>query len=263
MRWLIVLDGTERSDRAAAFAAPLIRSGEDEVLLLAAGENLEESDLKAALDRNRPLFNDVTCHEQIIADGIAETVSEVAEARQINVVVYGSRGRRGWSRLLLGSVASYLERHLGCSLLVVRGELKPMKKILIASSLYPQLMQPVILATRLAQRTGATVTLLHVMSQLALIDEASVAPLEATAEEAIELHTREGDALAERIAYMEAQGVQAKSVLRHGLVIDELVAEMQAGRYDLLVIGAHREQEDIPFWNLLAEACVFLGDMES
>ena len=253
MYWLIVLDGTERSERAAAYAAPLVRPDEDQVLLLAVGENVPEKELAAAIERNRPLFADIKHFETIVPDGIAETVAEAAEEEEIDIVVYGSRGRRGWSRLLLGSVAAYLERRLDCSLLVVRGDLKPLNKILVASSLYPHTKRPLALATKLAQRTGAAITLLHVMSQLALSDDANTVPLKATAEEAMALHTKEGDQLAERLAFMNEAGVKANARLRHGLVLDELVNEMTEGNYDLLVIGAHREQEEIPLWNLLAE----------
>lgn len=253
MRWLIVLDGTERSEKAAAFTAPFVRAEEDEVLLFAVGENVQEKELAAALERNRANFAGVRRFETIVPDGLAQAVAEAAEEEDVDIVVYGSRGRRGWSRLLLGSVATYLERHLDCSLLVVRGELRPLKNILIASSLYPQTRQPMTLATLLAQRTGAAVTLLHVMSQLPLSDDANIIPLKATAEEAMALHTREGEQLAARIDHMEKAGVKAQAKLRHGLVLDELTKEMTEGNYDLLVIGAHREPEAIPLWKLLAE----------
>ena len=253
MRWLFVLDGTERSERAAAFALPMILPGQDEALLLAVGEDQTKTQLEAAVDRVRPLFAGIDVREQVVLTGLAETVAQRAETEQADMVVYGSRGRRGWSRMLLGSVAAYLERHLRCSLLVVRGELRPIRNILVASSLYAEQMRAFELGNLAAQRTGAGVTVLHVMSQLALSEKASELPLTATAEEAIDQHTREGELLTQRLEYFRAGGVQARPLLRHGLVLDELVAEMRTGKYELLIIGGHRLPADLPFGRLLAE----------
>jgi nucleotide-binding universal stress UspA family protein len=41
---------------------------------------------------------------------------------------------------------------------------------------------------------------------------------------------------------LEAQGVPAQARVRHGLVVDEILAEIGAEPYDLVVIGAHGEQ---------------------
>lgn len=247
MRWLIVLDGSARSEQAAVFAASLFQSKEDDILLLTAGE------AENAPERLQNAFGRTPRLKRVPSANLPDSIAEAAAETQAELVVYGSRGRRGWSRLLLGSVAAYLERRLGCSLLVVRGEPRPVRKILIASSLYPGGLRPVEMAGRLAQRTGASVTLLHVMSQLPIHAEAPETPLQATAEEAITLETREGVLLAKSLALLEASGIPARAVLRHGLVLDELTAEMRDGGYDLLVIGGHRSPADLPFGNLLTE----------
>lgn len=44
----------------------------------------------------------------------------VAAARPGDVLVIGTHGRRGLSRLLLGSIAESVVRHAGCSVMVVR-----------------------------------------------------------------------------------------------------------------------------------------------
>jgi nucleotide-binding universal stress UspA family protein len=44
------------------------------------------------------------------------------------------------------------------------------------------------------------------------------------------------------VSVLNQAGVQAEIKVRVGLVIDEIVAELQEGGYDLLVIGAHRSQ---------------------
>lgn len=247
MRWLIVLDGSARSERAAVYSAALVAPGEDEVVFLAAGEGVTPPPAV------QEAFHGIQVREKPVPPDLPEGVPPAAVEEAADIVVYGSRGRRGLSSLLLGSVAAYLERRLACSLLVARGTLPPIRQILVASSLHPEGQRPVEMAARLAKRTGASVTLLHVMSQLPLSDDAPETPLVASAEEAIALETREGLLLDERLEHLHLAGVPARPVLRHGLVLDELETEMRSGKYDLLVIGRHRNPADLPFASLLTE----------
>ena len=48
------------------------------------------------------------------------TLVEEAKRTQADLIVVGSHGRSGISRLLLGSVASYVASHAGCSVLIVK-----------------------------------------------------------------------------------------------------------------------------------------------
>ncbi|MCE3223663.1 MAG: putative Universal stress protein [Nitrospira sp.] len=49
-----------------------------------------------------------------------EVILRLAEEWQTDMIAVGTQGRRGLSRLLLGSVAESLLRRAGCPLLVVR-----------------------------------------------------------------------------------------------------------------------------------------------
>lgn len=51
----------------------------------------------------------------------ADQIAEAVEAAGADLLVVGSHGRRGVSRLLLGSVAERLIRKVGVSVLIVRG----------------------------------------------------------------------------------------------------------------------------------------------
>jgi nucleotide-binding universal stress UspA family protein len=251
MRWLIVIDGSERSEQAADFAAQLAMAGEDEILLFAVRGG-EAPAVEAEAARLRERFDGFELRILNGRDPAEDTV-EAAAGERVDVVVYGSRGRRGLSRLLLGSVAARLEHDLSCSLLVVRGQTGPIHHILVATGLYQDRMAAVETAGRIAGRTGARVTVLHVMSQLALNDQAPDAPLQADAAQAIHSGTWEGEALQDRLVYLRGQGIEAEARLRHGLVLDEVASELDQGDYDLLIIGGHRVPDDLPFANLLAE----------
>ena len=49
-----------------------------------------------------------------------EVIPQVAEAERVDLVVVGSHGRSGISKLLMGSVASHVVTHSPCSVLVVK-----------------------------------------------------------------------------------------------------------------------------------------------
>jgi nucleotide-binding universal stress UspA family protein len=50
----------------------------------------------------------------------ASAIVEYAEAIHADVIVIGTHGRQGVSRLLIGSVAEHVVRHARCPVLVVR-----------------------------------------------------------------------------------------------------------------------------------------------
>jgi len=170
---------------------------------------------------------------------LAEAVVRQAQDTLYDMVIIGSRGRRGMVRLLLGSVALQVSEHVPASVLVVKGRPRDLKRFLICSSAGPTSERTVRFSGRLAQAMGSSITLLHVMSQLPLIEDAVLDDLEASAEELIQRGSREGTHLSGMLDMLVAEGGTARAVVRHGLVIDEVIAEAREGRYDLLVTGAH------------------------
>ena len=170
---------------------------------------------------------------------MAEEVVHQAKAAPYDLVIIGSRGRRGVVRLLLGSVALHVTEHAPTSVLVVKGHARDLRQFLVCSSAGPVSEHTVRFAGRLARALGASVTLLHVMSQLPLAKDAVPDDLEASAEELIQRGSREGIHLSRMLDLLAAEGQVGRAVVRHGLVRDEIIAEAREGRYDLLVTGAH------------------------
>jgi nucleotide-binding universal stress UspA family protein len=170
---------------------------------------------------------------------VAEEVVRQAKAAPYDLVIIGSRGRRGVVRLLLGSVALHVTEHAPVSVLVVKGHTRDLRQFLVCSSAGPVSEHTVRFAGHLAWALGASVTLLHVMSQLPLAKDAVPGDLEASAEELIRRNSREGIHLRRMLDLLTEEGQIGRAVVRHGLVLDEIIAEAREGRYDLLVTGAH------------------------
>jgi nucleotide-binding universal stress UspA family protein len=63
--------------------------------------------------------------------------------------------------------------------------------------------------------------------------------LRANIEELIESHAPEGELLEQDTQVLNRPGIHPHPEVRHGLVVDEILAEAHRGDYDLVVIGAY------------------------
>lgn len=239
MRWLISTDGTTHAQNTARFAATLIQPEHDEVVLLGVINRKTKVELTQALDEMEELLRG-SVKERVLQEGSTVKVMEqVASKSPIDVAVYASRGRRGLTKILFGSVAAKLAQEMPCSVLVVRKIPQAVKKVLVASTLSQDHEAPVEFAARMASVSDASLTILHVMSQITLKYNSLENDLQLSSEQAIELGTREGKGFEHMLETAHTQGIDAQSMIRYGLVEDEIVEEVVAGEYDLLVLGAH------------------------
>jgi nucleotide-binding universal stress UspA family protein len=202
-------------------------------------EQLEEINraTEAAICELRAKGIPITIHQCV--GRLADKVIQQAHAAPYDLVVVGSRGRRGIKRLFLGSLAVRVVEHTPTSILVVKGRRQALKRFLVCSAAGPTSECAVRFASQLARTVGASVTLIHVMSQVAVADEAVTADLQAPAEELIQRRSREGVHLNQMLDLLAAEGTKARAVVRHGLVVDEVIAEAKESQFDLVVLGAH------------------------
>jgi nucleotide-binding universal stress UspA family protein len=77
------------------------------------------------------------------------------------------------------------------------------------------------------------------MSQVPLSDAAYLPDLAASADDLIARHTREGLHLQSALEKLRERAPGSTAKVRHGFVVDEILAELRQGHYDLLVVGAH------------------------
>lgn len=157
-----------------------------------------------------------------------------------DLVVMGSRGRRGIVAKLLGSIAHQVIGHAPASVLVVKGrEREQLREFLVCTAAGPTSVGMVRFAGKLARELGARVTLLHVMSQVPVTSGAQLGDLDASVSDLIRSGSREGVHLNAMMTLLAEQGVLSRVVVRRGLVLDEIAAESQDEPYDLIVAGAH------------------------
>jgi len=255
MRILLCTDGTPLAENAVRFGALMAQAGEMAVTLLGvAASPGAEALVRASLARAQTLFP-ARAEEKIrIGRAAAEIIAE-AEGGAYDLLVAGSRGRRGLARLIFGSVASQLARYARVPALIVKGQGPAVRRVLACTSGDVRGERAARWGGQIARWLNAEVTVLHVMSQMALSPQAKLDELGETAEQAIAQSTREGKHLARTMELLREQGAAANTrpKLRHGLVVDEVAAEANEGGYDLVIIGAHEAPEMPEGWAWLKD----------
>ena len=112
-------------------------------------------------------------HEVSVGEGdIWPMISEIAGEQKADLIVIGTHGRTGVTRVLLGSVAEEIFRKATCPVLTVGPHVSrdterrlEMKEILYATDFSPESLAALPFAVSLAQEHQARLTLLHVVGE--------------------------------------------------------------------------------------------------
>lgn len=170
-----------------------------------------------------------------------EILQETREGRY-DLVILEDKKVAGLAQVYRKSQAVQISERAPCSVLIVKGQLEAVHRILLCDS------GAAYLATlsRFTQKVKDIferhegVTVLHVMSQICAGPGVPGRQLRADAMTLIDEHTLEGNLLLKDIQALEISGFHPVPKIRHGLILDEILKESRNGDYDLVVIGAHR-----------------------
>lgn len=244
MRILLCTDGSPHGQEALRYGASLAQhSGQPATLLGVLEHPSERAALQQALDQGKEWLAGAPEPRILVREGHpGEEILDEAALGKYDLVVVGARGRRGITRLLMGSTAERIARHAKLPVLIVRGEHEAVRRILLCTAGGAPGLRVVEFGGEVARMAGAEAIVLHVMSQLPALATTSadtLADLEATAEDLMAHEAREGKHLQEALKILEGLEVPARALVRHGLVVDEVGDEACAGAYDLVVVGAH------------------------
>jgi nucleotide-binding universal stress UspA family protein len=245
---LMYVDDTPLAEQATRYGAQIAAAAGATVTLLAvANSTAEQGRVRAALARAQQLLPAPAQEIMRPGRGVHELLRE-AETGGYDLIVVRSRGRRGWERLAFGSIAARLARYAPIPVIIVKGPARPgLRRLLACSAADVPSDRVARWSGRLAGWLGAELTLMHVMSQLALSPQATLEQLDNTAEEAMAAQTREGRQLTRQLDVARTHAQQAagretpvRAKLRHGLVVDEVMTEAVQSDADLVIIGGHQ-----------------------
>ncbi|MEI2690310.1 MAG: universal stress protein [Anaerolineae bacterium] len=245
MKILIATGGSPHAEKALRFGAQIIRcADETPVVLTVAQRQQDRPAAEAVLQRACALLSDVPCIDTRIRYG-QPAQQIIAEAREggYGLIIVGEGQKRSLKTRVLGSTALHVVEHAACPVITAKGEIRPTRRILLCDS---GANVPSLLSRFIAQLTGtllqeAEITVLHVMSQITAWPGVPDEDLRADAEELMEERTPEGTWLASNLDVLAHPDTHAEAKVRHGSVIEEILAESEENDYDLVVIGAHRD----------------------
>ena len=161
-----------------------------------------------------------------------------AEECGADLLVVGSHGATGLTRVLLGSVADKVIRYAHCPVLIARPGNKLTRRILVATDLSEPSFPAVAAAAREARRTDAALTIVHCIESVTSIHGFELGGMWPREEEhskeheqlRLKAHVKLDDVLAQHEVTGDRRVVAGSPVAAIMSVCDEL-------RPDLLVVG--------------------------
>jgi nucleotide-binding universal stress UspA family protein len=176
--------------------------------------------------------------ELVVHQGNApRCILSVAQKENIEVIVMGTHGRRGFDRLVLGSTTDRVLRKAACPVLVVSDSSHNalgtgpdghhrLRRILYCTDFSNNSERARSYAISLAEEYGAELVLLHVAESSSNV---------ARAEEIIAEHTQELDKL---VSEAERKSLKVRSAVKFGKPYEEIVRHATEAQANLIIMTA-------------------------
>lgn len=263
MRTIVIgTDGSKASQEAARLGATLAASYGARVVLLRAvrpvfipGDVTGQVQMVADLNRQETALaqREVEAEARGLAgeggplpetrvaqgDPAAELAAFAEEHPEVGLVVVGATGKGLVDRVLLGSVPYRLTHLSPAPVLIVPGEARSIRKILVPVDFSEASRRAVLFAQELGRRTGATLELLHAWEppwsfapevMLAIPDQRTFSMLEYGERAA-------GAAMKELTTALALKDAPAR--LQQGVPAKVILQAAEQGGFDLIVMGTH------------------------
>ncbi len=178
---------------------------------------------------------------KVAAGRVVDEIVREAQRGKYHLLVMGLRPYYPLIKRFLGSMTERVLQQVSCPVLIAKRHPDGLHRILVCEGgRDPSLLERLITKLPGLFQDGTEIKILHVMSQI-LADPAGTGwELQADAQALIDQHAPEGELLQEDVQLLAIAPVPVATEVRHGLVVDEIVAEAGNGRYDLIVIGRHQ-----------------------
>lgn len=245
MKILIVTDGSPEAEKALAFSATIVQRSTDLPTILAFVNGSGESDPSQTadiIDRAIQMIGIDNAHTRVLSGELTEGIVQEAESGGYDLIILGDQIPEGFfSRIRGSSPGIRVAECAPCSVLIIRGDYPKIHRILLCDSGAGRssLLSRLVLQLSDLLEGEEDVTVLHVMSQISAGPGVRGKQLRADAIELVEEHSPEGEILENDLQMLSKPGIHPLPKVRHGLVVDEILAEARGGEYDLVVVGAH------------------------
>ena len=200
-----------------------------------------ESALTDQLNELRSEESEVQYETHVFSDISNRQVLEYCNAHPIDLVIvkFSDLSKQNfWQRRISSKT---LLHNAYIPLVILKDGLSPITKVLVCESGAGEEsnLRSLLRNWEKLFSGDIEVTVLHVMSQMSAGPGVRGWQLRATTEEILEGDTPEGQILTEDIELLRGQNVVVQPKVRHGLVVNEILKEIEENAYDLVVLGAH------------------------
>jgi nucleotide-binding universal stress UspA family protein len=263
---LIPLDGSQLAEQALGVAHALLPPGDGEILLLRVPElsPMSRGSYRGGIDWWYPdqalqrardevaSYLDAVCtrwarpgvtfRPEIGNGDPAGSIVDLATEREVDAIVMSTHGRSGLTRWTMGSVTEKVMRAAPCPVVIVR-DARPLRHLIVPLDGSPVAEQALPHALAVAERTGATVTLLNVVEPYVALTPATLGwehlslQLDEAASAAHEGHAASYlNAVAER---HRKPGLTINTALRTGPIADAILQSAAELGGDLIAMATH------------------------
>lgn len=246
MKILMATGGSSHSELALQLGRHLIqtgRAGKRSTILSVAHQKYDQCYAESVLARVCKIFeaSNTKVETKIRIGHPPEEIVCEAEEGGFKLVIVGEKQHHNLkTRFLLGSTAVRVVEHAPCPVIIAKGEVGPLRRILLCDGgdIKPPLVNRFTDQLIDLIKGDEDVTILHVMSQISAGPTVTGQDLRANAEELIADKTPEGELFAHDCDVLQHLGVPCCPKVRHGFVVDEILRETREHNYSLVVIGA-------------------------
>ena len=244
MEVLITTNGFVGTWSAIEYGAWLAEAMRMKITLLGVAENLspatidDHHPLEDVFERAVSLFREKGVEYSLdVQKGDAEQVIPRKANGGEYITVVSPLGRPQLKRWLTGrSIRTFMEQIQGPILYVPEARL-PLKKLLISVGGLGYEVDAEILAFQVASASRADVTILHVIPPTDL-DYPSTRDVRRHLNDLAETDTLPGRSMRQALDVAAKAKLNASAIARQGNVVEEILAEIKAGSYDLVCMGS-------------------------
>ena len=240
MKILFCSDGSSQAENAVRFGALIAAACQAEASILGIVEKTGHEDtVMQALRRAQEILKEYHLNAELITKAgrpVPEIIKRTQETKYDLVVIGAARkGTRG--PLCMSARAYKIIESVEPPVLVVIGERSALRRILLCTGGTEQADATVNFAGEIARRVNASVVLLHVLAEPPAM-YVNLIKSEEDATQMLESSSKLGRSLRHQKELLEKLGVPCEVHLQHGLILDELLRELQHTEYDLVVSGS-------------------------
>lgn len=242
--FLIGTNGFKGTWPAIEYGAWLAGAMKLKVTLLGVTENLnpaaidEHSPLEDVFQRAVGLFKEKGVEYSLeIQNGNAEDVISEKANNGDYLTIVGPLGRPQFRRWLSGRSIRHLIETIKGPILYVPEARLPLKKILISIGGIGYEVAAENLAFDVAKAVGAAVTIMHVIPPTNL-DYPSTRGVREHRDDLAQTNTLPGRGLRTALEIAQQEGLKANATARQGHIVEEILAEVREGNYDMVCMGS-------------------------